>query len=169
MRTFNIFISLILILVTSCELNKIQDDPNYSGNLDELVTNNINKISINSGIAGTLLKKEGNCMPMIGGTSTCKTYPVSRTIKIFEYSTDNDVEGWGPLYSSVNSKLIAKYSADQNGFFQMSVKPGKYSIFICEDNKYYANGLDGQGGINPVIVKADSISKIILTLDYAVY
>jgi hypothetical protein len=169
MKTLQIFISLILVLVTSCEHEKIQDDPNYSGNPDELVLNNINKISISSGIAGTLLKKEGNCMPMIGGSSSCKTYPVSRTIKIFKYTTTDDVEGWGPLYTSVNSNLIAKCSSDQKGFFQMSLKPGKYSIFICEGTKFYANGLDGQGGINPVIIEADSISKILLSLDYAVY
>jgi hypothetical protein len=157
------------MLVSSCELEKIQDNPGYSGNLDELLSNNINKTSISVGIAGTLLKKEGNCMPMIEASSTCKTYPVSRTVKIFEYTSIGDVEGWGPLYSSVNSKLIAKCNADQNGFFQMTLKPGKYSIFICEDNKFYANSFDGQGGINPKIVKADSVNKIILTLDYAVY
>lgn len=169
MKTIYIIPLILILLTTSCESEKIQDNPNFSGSLDELITKNNNKISINTGIAGTLLKKEGNCMPTIGGTSTCHTYPVSRTIEIFEYTTINDVEGWGPLYSSINTKQIAKCNSDQVGFFQSTIKPGKYSIFICEGDKFYANGLDGQGGINPIVVKADSISNIILRLDYAVY
>ena len=157
---------LLLLFFFSCE---IQDDPNYSGNLDAIIENNKSKITISTGIAGTLLKVEGNCMPIIGPESTCRTYPVSRTLDIYEYTTIKDVEGWGPLYEGVNTKLIATCKADKEGFFQTKIKPGKYSIFICEGKKFYANGGDGYGGINPITVKADSVSHIVLRLDYAYY
>ncbi|HQA92427.1 MAG TPA: hypothetical protein PL115_02020 [Bacteroidales bacterium] len=157
---------LLLLFLVSCE---IQDDPNYSGNLDAIIENNKSKITISTGIAGTLLKVEGNCMPIIGSGSTCRTYPVSRTLNIYEYTTIKDVEGWGPLYDGVNTKLVATCKADKEGFFQTKIKPGKYSIFICEGKKFYANGGDGYGGINPITVKVDSVSHIVLRLDYAYY
>jgi hypothetical protein len=162
-------IILILIFLISCESNRIQDDPKQIVNIDELIKNNLEKISINTGTAGTILKKEGNCMPMIGGFSTCVSYPVKRTILIYESTTFNNADGWGPLYNSVHTKLISKVDSDQNGFFQITLSPGKYSIFISENNKFYANGSDGQGVINPLIIQNDSVSIIKLNLDYAVY
>jgi len=109
-------------------------------------------------------------MPMVGSSNIhCRSYPVSKTIFIYSYTTRNDVYGWGPLYNSVSSVLVAQCVSDQDGFFQGTVEPGKYSIFISENDKFYANSFDGQGGIYPVIVKADSVSSITLILDYAVY
>ncbi len=156
----------LLLFFVSCE---IQDDPNYSGNPDTIIENNKSKIIINTGVAGTLLKVEGNCMPIIRPGSTCRTYPVSRTLNIYEYTTIKEVEGWGPLYDGVNTKLVATCKADKEGFFQTGLKPGKYSIFICEGKKFYANSFDGYGGINPITVQADSICYIVLRLDYAYY
>jgi hypothetical protein len=157
---------LFLLFLVSCE---IPDDPNYSGSLDAIIEKNKSKITITTGIAGTLLKVEGNCMPIIEPGSTCRTYPVSRTLNIYEYTTIKDVEGWGPLYNGVNTKLIATCKADKSGFFQTELKPGKYSIFIREGKKFYANGGDGYGGINPITVQADSVFYIVLRLDYAYY
>ncbi len=169
MKNLSLIVILTLIISGSCELNKIKDDPKPLVNVEELIKSNLAKISITSGTAGTLLKKEGNCMPMIGGSSTCISYPVKRTILIYDYTTSSKVEGWGPLYNSVNSKLITRCDTDKDGFFQIILNPGQYSVFISETNKFYANSSDGQGGINPLIVKNDSVSIIRLNLDYAVY
>ncbi|MBK7626032.1 MAG: hypothetical protein IPJ16_02320 [Bacteroidales bacterium] len=169
MRNISIIGFIILVLSVSCESNDGPVDIIQSINIDSLVLKNASKVSIKNGIAGTLLKKAGDCMPMISGSNTCRTYPVSRTILIYNSTNMNQVEGWGPSYNSVNSKLIAKCNADQVGFFQVTIDPGKYSIFIKENDKFYANSTDGQGVINPVTVKTDSASTMVLILDYAVY
>ncbi len=169
MRNISLISFLILILSASCELNKNPIDKIRSVNIDSLVQKNALKVNIKIGITGTLLKKDGDCMPMISGSNSYRTYPVSRTILIYNSTNMNQVEGWGPRYNSVNSKLIAKCNADQDGFFQVTIDPGKYSIFIKENDKFYANSTDGQGVINPVTVNTDSASSIILILDYAVY
>jgi hypothetical protein len=164
------FICLInLILVSSCETNKDQVDKIKQINTEELIKSNALKVSLDAGVAGTLLKKTGDCMPIIGSGTTCTSYPVSRTILIYEYTTTNNVDGWGPSYKSVHSKLVAQCSADQDGFFQAAVDPGKYSILIKENDNFYANSFDGQGGIQPITVRSDSVNLITLVLDYAVY
>ncbi|GAL86731.1 hypothetical protein MYP_3961 [Sporocytophaga myxococcoides] len=39
---------------------------------------------INRSIYGALTLTEGDCMPKLGGNS-CKTYPVRRKIRVYEY------------------------------------------------------------------------------------
>jgi hypothetical protein len=157
-------------LLTSCETKKDQDDKIQLINTDELIKNNALKVTLNVGVAGTLLKKDGNCMPMIGSSSTsCRTYPVIRTILIYDYTTTNEVDGCGPSYKSVHSKLVAQCKSDQDGFFQVAVDPGKYSIFIKENDNFYANSYDGQGGIQPITVENNSVNIMTLVLNYAVY
>lgn len=161
---------MILILSSSCESNDEPVDIIQFINIDSLILKNASKVTIKNGIAGTLVKKTGDCMPMFNGpTNRCMTYPVSRTILIYNYTNLNQVEGWGPRYNSVNSRLITKCNSDKDGFFQAAVNSGKYSIFILENDKFYANSQDGQGGINPVNVSTGSISSIRLMLNYAVY
>lgn len=161
---------MIIILSVSCESNDEPVDIIQSINIDSLVLINASKVNIITGISGTLIKKAGDCMPMFNGpTDRCKSYPVSRTILIYNYTNLNQVEGWGPRYNSVNSRLVTKCNSDKDGFFQVSVNPGKYSIFILENDKFYANSLDGQGGINPVNVSTGNTSSIKIILDYAVY
>lgn len=167
MKSIKLFCWVMVFLLPSCETINIK----YISDIDKLIAKNNQKITITTGLSGTLLKKEGNCMPSPSSalSSSCKQYPVSRTLFIFDYSTMQNVVGYGPLFYTVNSNLIGQCNADNEGFFQFTLSPGKYSIFILEDNKYYANGFDGLGGISPVIVKADSVSTIKLSLDYAAY
>jgi hypothetical protein len=170
MKTICLIFFLNLILLGSCETKKEQDDKIQLINTEELIKSNGLKVSLNIGVAGTLLKKDGNCMPMIGSSGTsCRTYPVSRTIMIYDYTTTNEVDGWGPSYKAVRSRLVAQCIADKDGFFQVAVNPGKYSIFIKENDNFYANSYDGQGGIQSITVKNDSVNIITLVLDYAVY
>jgi hypothetical protein len=170
MRVFKLIILLSLIFTFSCDKNTLQDDPGYSGDISQLISSNLEKVTIKTGIAGTLLKTEGNCMPSWGVPTNCHSYPVSRTINIYEYTKMNDaVRGLDGLFSSVKTKLISRCDADKLGFFQVTLLPGKYSVFVSEKGSLYATRFDGSGGINPYTVVADSISRIVQVLDYAVY
>lgn len=151
---------ILLILAGSCE----------KPDIETLIKRNKSKITIKTGVAGTLLRKEGNCMPGIGGfSSTCKSYPVKRTILIYDATKFDKVQGFGPLFNSVSSNLIAQCDSDQDGFFQATLAPGKYSIFISDSSKFYANLSDGSGIMNPLTIKIDSVSITKQILDYAVY
>jgi hypothetical protein len=90
-------------------------------------------------------------------------------VKVYEYTTRDEVKGHIPSFDAVNTKLIAKTETDMDGFYQISLLPGKYSVFIMEKNKYYANSFDGQNGINPISIVKDSVTIGLLRIDYAVY
>lgn len=164
-----ILLLIITIVIISCEKEIEEKTERKNYNLQELYQLNNSKITIKQGIAGTLTMKEGNCMPMYGTNGNCFTFPVQRTIRVYNYTTIKDVEGHIALYDAVNSRLVAKTETDESGFYQISLQPGKYSVFIMEKNKYYANRLDGQGGINSVSIVKDSVTIELLRIDYAVY
>jgi|GEM_PF-5928662 len=92
-------LALVLFSLPSCK-----KDPSiyslWTNRIDELRNHNETKVTITSGIYGTLTLTEGDCMPKIGGNS-CKTYPVRRKIHVYEYTRKNDLEGWGPTYKKV--------------------------------------------------------------------
>jgi hypothetical protein len=134
----------------------------------ELREHNKNKVSITEGIWGTLVKTEGNCMPPIDENS-CKQFPIMREIVVYEYTTFEEAIPSSDsfvFFEKVNTKLVATTTSDIEGFFQIKLKPGKYSVFVKENQLLWANLFDGYGGISPVIVESSKISEIELDVDY---
>ncbi len=167
MKALNLTIlSLVLFSIVSCK-----KDPSiyslWTNRIDELRTHNQSKVTINTGIHGTLTLNEGDCMPRLDGNS-CKTYPVRRKIRVYEYTLPKDVEGWAPNFKKVNTKLIATTFTDDEGFFQLQLPPAQYSIFIEEKGKLYASDSDNAGGISPVTVNT-GIVEVFPKLNYAVH
>ena len=101
-----------------------------------------------------------------------KITPVIREIYIYEPTDDSMVEpsNVGTFFTSINSTLIATIQSDSDGFFQVSLTPGKYSFFVKEDTLFYANRWDGDGHILSAIVTENSVTKNQIDITYkAVY
>lgn len=74
------------------------------------------------------------------------------------------------FFTHIATKLVKKVNTGEDGQFLVSLKPGRYSLLVKEPQGLYANLYDGEGHINPVMVKKDSISEVVLKVDYkAVY
>jgi len=119
-------------------------------NMQQVYADNAKKVTITSGIWGTVSNMEGDCMP--GLTNTCKNCPVQRTIKIYQYTLQaiaTPSDNSPVLFDSLNSPLIAEVDADTSGFFQVNIPVGHYSIAVVENGKLYSNWLDRQGGLSP--------------------
>jgi len=173
MRIFGILL-LALLLITGTEACKKSSDSkapvDWTNKIKGLYENNKTKITITEGIAGTVTKRTGNCMPVVdSNSSTCKEIPVQRSVYVYEYTTVNNIKGDIKDFNSPTTQLKALIQADGEGFFQIKIEPGIYSIFIEENGSFYANSVDGQGGINPVEVLAGKVSVKNQVLDYAVY
>ena len=163
----------IPLLFLSCNKEEVDPYEKRQRDLEKLYKKNQSKISVEQGVAGTLIMKEGNCMPMIGpyeGDNPCRSFPVERTIQIYEPTSDSEVEsnGPGPTYEEVHTKLIAETNSDEEGFFQLQLDSGQYSLFIIEKGKYYRN-MWKDNLIGPFTVEADSVTIENPVIDYAVY
>jgi hypothetical protein len=141
---------------------------NKSCDIQQVYEDNEKKATITNGIWGTMAFMEGNCMPVRDPqTTTCKTCPVKRTIRIYAYTTKSQAvpQNFGSFYDSFNTQLIKEFKSDNNGFFQMDIPAGQYTIVVVENGKLYAFGGDGQGGISPITITGGK-QKVNLTLTY---
>lgn len=172
MKPASILLTLSIVAFSFTGCSKEDQKPitnRWINNTVQLLELNKDKPTITEGIAGTLTLIEGNCMPMIPRNSTCREYPVQRTIKIYPYTTMQEVNQIDFVYFTIDAAPILTVESDAEGFYQASLPPGTYSVFVQENGKLYANSFDGQRGINPVQVEEDSLSTLNLRLDYAVY
>jgi hypothetical protein len=165
MKVF-LFSVMVLFVLVACKKDSAESTRVWASE-EELYDFNAKKISIATGMAGTLIQREGNCMPVIE-EGACRFFPVLRTIQFYDFTTQNDVEGNGPAYDAVKTQLRGEIVTDNDGFYQLALDTGTYSVFIYENGKYYANSYS-RGGIYPIDVKTDSVSQNILVLDYAAY
>jgi hypothetical protein len=173
-------VAFLLVLGVFLTFSCAEKEPEYNNNqlidwtnkTDELHIHNENKISITEGIWGTLVKTEGNCMPVVDfdyENRTCKQYPVKREILVYEYTKMQDTHSENKMFLEIYTKQIATTTCDEEGFFEFALESGKYSIFVREGSYLYANSFDGQGGIVPIIVESSKVSEKVVNLDYAYY
>jgi len=125
------------------------------------------------GIVGEVRWVEGNLMPTIGDTSLyerARGIPLVRDIYIFRAVKREDVvSGGGSFYKLVNGNLVGRLKTKKDGKFQADLPPGKYSIFVMEEEGYFANIFDGENYINPVTVQANRFTEIKILVNYKAY
>lgn len=162
------FLIFIYTLVSGCDKNETSSSGTLNCDINSTYSRNASKPSIITGIYGTVSSMEGNCMPMIyPGNNSCTHCPVSRTIRIHAYTRIQDATpaaGKPGFYIQVNTTLIREIPTDTDGFFQAELPAGQYSIFILENGMLHAASMDGNGGLNPVVVtsgkqKADLVMR----------
>jgi len=147
-----LYLFLVIFLIFSCSINQ--------------------KVSGQQGISGKVIWLEGNLMPSIGDSANNKIQargiPIQRTILIYKAVKRSDTEsGVSPsFYSIVKSKLIRKIKTDKTGSFKANLDPGKYSIFVQEEDGLFANVYDGEGFINPVTVENGKFTGIVIKVNY---
>lgn len=123
--------------------------------------------SIKQGIFGKVLWLEGNFMPSIGQSSQKTITPTMRTVYIYKRTKVSETEGEMPLFSKINSVLVAKVKTNKEGFFQCKLAAGTYSIFTLESNgKFFASVTDGDGNIAPVEVRDGEVTKYEVNINY---
>lgn len=168
------FAALLSLIVVSCEKLDCEKHPT-----DDECSNSAGfapvepKITVSQGIYGTVHFTIGNCMPTIGpGLTSCRTCPVKRKVQIYNYSLLSDAVRTADSYvffERLNTTLIAETESDANGFFQVALQPGTYTMVVVENGKLYASSGDGQGGINPFTV-GTGVKNVDMRITYkAVY
>ena len=159
-----LLLSLIVIsLLFACKESPTENEFKYP-------SDNEYKVSISQGVWGNVWFWEGDFMPAID-PNKAKITPVVREIFIYEATTDSMVEPpYGTFYTNINSNLIATTYSDVDGFFQVSLAPGKYSFFVKEDTLFYANLWDNEGHIQSATVTDNKVTKRQIDINYnAVY
>jgi hypothetical protein len=129
--------------------------------------NDSDQVTIPQGIWGNVWFWEGDFMPGPPGGHSGKVTPVEREIFIYEATRfDSVVSANGGFYSKILTHLKARTKSNAKGFYQIALPPGKYSVFVVEDSKFYANGTDGAGHILPGTVSENSVTQVQVDITY---
>ncbi len=150
---------LAVLFCLACNKGTQPSREKYPPDNHELVT-------ITQGIWGNVWFWEGNFQPFGWGNIT----PVQRTIYFYQLTRYDSVEpATGTWYVRVHSLVVDSAISGTNGFYQITMPPGEYSVFVREDTLYYANWFtirDSTWYILPVPVWKDSVTKFQIDLTY---
>ena len=89
-----------------------------------------------------------------------------REIFVYELSTPSDVELEDGFFVKVHTKLAARGFCKVDGSFKIKLEPGRYSIFVKEDQGLYANVFNNENHISPVTVLPRKYSWITISINY---
>lgn len=122
------------------------------------------RVSIAQGVWGDVWFWSGDFMPVCtSGTVS----GVAREMQIYELTSMGQAEpAHGAFYRRVSTRHVATVMADGDGFFQVALPRGKYSLFAKEDSLLYANLSDGLGNIYPVTVDSARVSEARFDISY---
>ncbi len=121
--------------------------------------------SVKEGIIGEATWKQGNYMPSPDAVNRGKGTGIKREIYIFKLvNTSHAIAENG--FFKINKKPVAIVESTGNGFFEIKLPPGKYSVFTKEEKGFFANRFDGAGNINPVEVMPGKPTYLLLSVDY---
>jgi hypothetical protein len=159
-----VLISLLIAFLFSCN----KETPKKDGcDIQRTLNENAAKLTITNGLWGTISSIEGDCMPVVPpATSNCTHCPVQRTIRIYPYTTTSQANGTAPLYDSFTTSVVAEVPTDAQGFFQVDIPAGHYSIAIVENGKLYVGTMDGQGGLCPVVFNGGTAMNVNIAMTY---
>lgn len=118
------------------------------------------------GIKGKIIFKQGDFMPSPDAPPQGTGHGVKRELHIHELTNLGQVQGEPPFYQQIQTKRVAKVVSDEDGSFSVELKPGKYSLFVKENDGYYANLFDGQNNIYPVEVKENQVTEVEFIIDH---
>ena len=99
----------------------------------------------------------------------CDITPICGEIHVYEATTWNDVDTDPDeqlLITSINTNLVKIVESCEDGYFETELEPGTYSLLILEKGKLYGNMTNGNGVIEPVEIKQDSVSEVFLQMTY---
>lgn len=117
------------------------------------------KVTIDEGVYGLTLYWQGDFRGVCSQGSITK---VGTRLHFYEPTQQNQttilsLEGF---YSEIRTQRIGTANSNQDGFFEIELEPGSYSVFAedTDEGVFYSFGMNDSGIINPVVVYPDSVS-----------
>jgi len=134
---------------------------------DEVTTDTIP--TIRQGVYGYVKFCEGDFMPLyppVGNVGTIR--PVERSIVVHlatRFDAVNQV-GSPEFCSEIPTLRVAQTRSNAQGFFQVELSLGTYSLFVIENLLFYAQATDENGYLSSITVSRDSLSYVELNITY---
>lgn len=109
--------------------------------------------TVAQGVYGHVVLWEGNCMPAMNPRA-CRASFVSREVTVRELTAASAMDG---THLREGTGLVATARSGTDGFFEVSLPDGAYSLFVEDEGREYCNRFDGRGNVCPVTVSGDVV------------
>lgn len=128
----------------------------------------------NQGLFGIVEFHEGNFMPTYPGASQSGTItPVERALYIHEPTHFSEVtiaDPNGPVFfDEIKTRLVKVVRSDSDGRFATTLPVGRYSVFVKEGDRFYANVSDGDGVLGPTEIVGGEFTFLKIAISYKAY
>lgn len=117
------------------------------------------------GVSGQVFWIYGDQMPRPEKRSN-PMQGVVREIDVYELTTLADVDQHNGFFKKIYTRFVTSTISKEDGTFKIKLPPGKYSLFVKEENGLYANLFDSDKNISPITVKPKQYSWMTITIDY---
>jgi hypothetical protein len=111
-----------------------------------------NQFCRRQGIQGHVYLVTGNQMPSPDRPPS-KPAGMKTTLYIYELTNNSQVTREGAFYSSISTRMVKQVMTDDNGYFKVKLKPGRYSLFVKKGELFYSSVFDDKNNIHPVEVR----------------
>ena len=163
-------ISFLVIITSSCD------------KYERLIDKNERKITIQQGVAGTVVVKSGDLMPFPEKEPEIEVLKNTK-LHIYELitldSSTNIINYTSGLYSldSLGSKYVKTIESDKNGFYQTYLPVGEYSIIIENNTGHYSKPFlyycqedaEGNSVVLPVNISPEAVLVKNIVFNFCVY
>lgn len=96
--------------------------------------------------------------------------PVEREVVVFEAASDSQVTravgGHSGFYTEVRTTEVARTSSIGNGFFELELSPGRYSMFVVEDSKFMEVQYSCHDSVSVITVESGSVNEVHVDITY---
>ena len=155
--------AILLVFVSALVLIGCESENNF---LEYRPPRNESSVTISQGLWGDVWFWQGDFMPPETGT----VRPCAREVVVFEIATLEDLtraEGAGSrFFSEVRTEEIARTTSRVDGFFELALPPGEYSVFVVEGSMYYSVLGPWYNNLSRAVVYADSVAGYGLNIKY---
>lgn len=152
---------LLIIISSALFINSCLEAGNNSCQQIEVpdVRDEIEKVTIDEGVYGLALYWQGDFR---GFCAQGKISKVGTRLHFYEPTQQSQTEilSLAGFYSEIRTQRVGSTNSNQDGFFEIELEPGTYSVFAedTDEGVFYSFGIDDTGVINPVVVHPDSVS-----------
>jgi hypothetical protein len=115
-----------------------------------------------TGIEGMVFSPSGNQMPSPHRKPGARK-GIRSTIYIFMLTGSDQVtrlDGSPYYYSAIKTRMVRQADTDSNGYFNLLLPAGTYSIFTKKGDLFYASRRDDKNNIAPVEVRSGKMTKV---------
>lgn len=160
-----------MLLLTACSGSK-KDASQQKAQPEEeeqvpIPADNSSRVTITQGVWGDVLFFSGDFSTSLNDG---KIEPVPRKLYIYEPTRPAQVSlvrrERGSFIRKVQTKLVDSTASDESGFYQLSLPPGRYSLFVDEDSAYYANHISSKGYLADFEVYKDRVTYFRIKIAY---